>query len=112
MSASPPDLALSACKCQLDVAMKVAEALVEGAQKAREIQLEAGVDAHAWLEANRNALAGITAPAELFALQSRWLTEDLAKVAQYWSRLAANARDTQGRVMQAFVEGWTLAAPT
>jgi hypothetical protein len=110
MSSNPTDFALSAWKCQLDTVMKVAEAIVEGAEKAREIQLAAGVDAHAWLEANRKALAGVTSPQELLVLQSRLLTQDLAKVTQYWSRLGANARDTQGRVVQAFIDGSTLAA--
>jgi hypothetical protein len=81
MSSSPDDFALSAClsacKCQLDAAMRVAEAIVEGAEHAREIQLQAGVDAHAWLEANRKSLAAVGSPAELFALQAfiykQWL---------------------------------------
>lgn len=110
MSANPAALVLDAWKRQCDTAMKVTEAIIEGAEKAREIQLEAGVDAHAWLEANRKALAAVPSAAELLAMQSRFVTEDLGKVAQYWSRLAANARDTQARVLQILAEA-PLAAP-
>lgn len=95
MSFNPTETALNAWKRQIDSALRIAEAFVEGAEKAREIQLGAAVDAHAWLEANRKALAGELGPAELIALQSRLATDNLTKMGEYWSRLAANARDTQ-----------------
>lgn len=111
MPANPADLILDAWKRQLDTAMKVTEAMVEGGERAREIQLEAAVDAHAWLEANRKALAAAPSAAELLAMQSRFVTEDLGKAAQYWSRLGANARDTQARILQILAEA-PLGAPS
>lgn len=98
MSANPAEFGLTAWKRQMDVALQVAEVMVEGAETAREIQLAAGVDAHAWLEASRKALADAPGVTEVAALESRLATENLGKVAQYWARLAANARDTQTRI--------------
>ena len=104
MSASPAEVGLGAWKRQMDVALQVAEAMVEGAEKAREIQLAAGVDAHAWLEASRKALAEAPGMTEIAALESRLATENLGKVAQYWVRLAANARDTQTGIFKLLLE--------
>lgn len=108
MPAFNPTDTLEAWKRQIDTALKIAEAFVEGAERAREIQLSAAVDAHAWLEANRKALAGELGPAELIALQSRLATENLGKMAEYWSRLAANARDAQARIMAILTDGTLL----
>ena len=108
---NPTDTALAAWKRQIDTALKIAEAFVEGAERAREIQLSAAVDAHAWLEANRKALAGELGPAELIALQSRLATENLGKMAEYWSRLAANARDTHARIVSILTDGTLLPQP-
>jgi len=105
---NPSDTALEMWKRQIDTALRIAEAFVEGAEKAREIQLGAAVEAHAWLEANRKALAGNPGPTELIALQSRLATENLGKMAEYWSRLAANARDTQARIVAILTEGTAL----
>ena len=107
---NPADTALQAWKRQIDTALRIAEALVEGAEGAREIQLRAAVEAHAWLEANRKALAGELGPTELVALQSRLATENLGKMAEYWSRLGANARDTQARIVGIVTEGSALTA--
>jgi hypothetical protein len=104
MPANPAEVGLGAWKRQMDVALQVAEAMVEGAEKTREIQLAAGVDAHAWLEASRKALADAPGLTEIAALESRLATENLGKIAQYWARLAANVRDTQTRVFKLLVD--------
>ena len=109
---NPTDKALKAWKQQIDTALRIAEAFVEGAERAREIQLGAAVDAHAWLEANRKALAGELGPTEIVALQSRLASDNLAKMAEYWSRLAANARDTQARVVAVLTEGAAVVPAT
>jgi len=111
MSFSPTDSAVAAWKRQIDLSLKIAEAFVEGAEKAREIQLGAAVEAHAWLEANRKALEGATNAAELVALQSKLATDNLTKMAEYWNRLAANARDTQARIFALLAESAPLAQP-
>lgn len=105
MSFDPTGSALEAWKRQIDTALRIAEAFAEGAERARQIQLGAAVEAPAWLEANRKALAGELSPTELMALQSRLATDNLSKMADYWNRLATNARDTQARIVAILTEG-------
>ena len=105
---NPTDTALNAWKRQIDTGLRIAEAFVEGAERTREIQLGAAVDAHAWLEASRKALAGEIGPTELVALQSRLATDNLVKMGDYWNRLVANARDTQARIVKILTEGTQL----
>ena len=109
MTSLPTDAAMAAWKQQFDVAFQVAEAIVEGTEKAREIQLAAAADTRAWLEAARKSFSAASG-AELPALQARLANENLAKIAQYWSQLAANARNTQVRITELLVRT-TAAAP-
>jgi len=95
----PTDAAFTAYKRQLDIALEIAEAVVEAAEKAREIQLAAAVDAHAALEATRKSLEGASTLPELVELQSRLATGNLGKSLAYWGALAGNARDTQARIL-------------
>ncbi len=92
------DAAVTACKRQLEVALEIAEALVEAAEKAREIQLAAAVDAHAALEATRKSLEGASTLPQLADAQMRFMTGNLGKVVGYWASLAGNARDAQLRI--------------
>ena len=98
MPTLPIDAAFTAYKRQLDVALGVAEAIVEAAEKAREIQLAAAVDAHAALEATRKSLDTAKTLPDLVEAQSRFLTGNAGKVFAYWGALAGNVRDTQMRV--------------
>ena len=68
MTAQPAEAVLAACKRQIDVALQITEAMVEAAEKAREIQLAAAVDAHAALEATRQSLQTASTLPELFEL--------------------------------------------
>lgn len=109
----PTDAAFTAYKRQLDAALGVAEAIVEAAEKAREIQLAAAVDAHAALEATRQSLDAAKTLPELVEAQSRLLTGNAGKVFAYWGALAANVRDTQVRIATILAGGvpGTFAAP-
>ena len=110
-AASPIEFGMNAWKRQMDITLQIAEALVEGAERAREIQLAAGVDAHALLEAARKAIADAQGPTDFAAAESRLLTDNLGKVAGYWAQLAANARDTQGRIFKLMLDGSPVVAP-
>ena len=106
---SAAELGMNAWKHQIDVTLQIAEALVESAEKAREIQLAAGVDAHALLEAARKVIADAQGPTDLAAAESKLVTENLGKIADYWAQLAVNARDTQGRIFKLMLDGSPLA---
>ena len=98
MPAQPTEAVLAACKRQIDIALQITEALVEGAEKAREIQLAAAVDAHAALEATRKSLESAATLPELVELQSRLATENLGKMLGYWTSLAGTASEMQSRI--------------
>lgn len=100
MPAQPSEAVLAACKRQIDIALSITEALVEGAEKAREIQLAAAVDAHAALDATRKSLASAATLPELVELQSRLATENLGKMLDYWTSLAGTAREMQTRIAE------------
>lgn len=98
MPAQSTDTALAAGKRQLDVALQITEALVEAAEKAREIQLAAALEAHAALEATRKSLESATTLPELAEAQMRLATGNFGSAMAYWSSLAGNAHDTQLRI--------------
>ena len=104
MTPVPMDAAVAAWKRQLDVGFELAEAIVESVEKAREIQRAAAEDTRTWLEAARKSCAAAS-PDEFAALQTRLANENLGKIAEYWSRLAANARDTQARMAGVLARG-------
>ena len=98
MPSLPTDFAFSAWKRQVNVSLEIAEAIVEAAEKAREIQLAAAVDAHAALEATRKSLEAATTPAELLDAHVRLFTGNVGEMIAYWASLAGNARDAQVRI--------------
>ena len=107
----PTDFFFTAWKRQANVSLEIAEAIVEAAEKAREIQLAAAVDAHAALEATRKSLEGATNPAEFFDAQMRLATGNVGKMIAYWASLAGNARDAQMRIASVLAGGAQGALP-
>lgn len=106
----PSQAALAACKRPIEVALEIAETVVEATEKACEIQLAAAVDAHAALEATRKSLESATSLPELVEAQMRLATGNLGSAFAYWSSLAGNARDLQMRV--ATILGTAPAVPS
>src|SRR5690242_13612481 len=100
MNIQPMDLGLSAVKRQMDIALQMTEVLIEAAEKTREIQLAAAVEAHAALDATRKSLQSASTLPELLELQSRLATENLGKMLNYWSSLAGTAGEMQSRIAE------------
>jgi hypothetical protein len=99
MTPVPTEAIVAAWKRQVDFVLQLAETCVQGVQTAWEIQRDAAIEAQASLKAARSTVAA-AAPADLVALEMRLANENIAKIAQYWGALAANARDTQGRILK------------
>ena len=110
MPANPAEIGIAAWKRQVDVALQVMQAVVEGAEKAREIQHAAASDTRAWLQQVRSALETAAGPADLAALQGQFMAQNLSRAAAYWSGLAANSRDAQARILAIVMDG-TRGAP-
>ena len=91
-------------KKQLDVAMRVTEAIIEGSTRMHEVQIEAATEAHADAVATQRSLASATSPAELLRIQTEWLTANQRKSMEYWRHLYEAASETNARVVKCIGE--------
>jgi phasin family protein len=98
MSTQPEVFLVQAWKQQLDTGLRLIETVIEGAEKLRESQLEAAVEAHADAEATRKAIAAATDPAEIFRLQNEWMNANVRKCAAYWRSLYEVIAETDTEV--------------
>jgi len=99
-----PAQAAQAWKAQLDTALKLVEALTEGAMKMHETQLEAATDAHANAEATRQSAAGAAGPAELAKIGSQWMQHNAEHAAAYWRALFEAALETNASLLKCLGE--------
>jgi phasin family protein len=99
----PSDLLMQAWKQQLDGCLRAFEALVEGANKLSQLQLEAAVGVHADLEATRQAMAAAGDPARVVELQTQCARANAEKCAAYWRRFYELGAQTQARLAQCMV---------
>lgn len=103
--AEPTDKTLLASwKRQLDAAMRLTEAVIEGSERMREVQLEAAAEAHADAVATQKALAAAQSPQELLRIQAEWLAENQRKSMQYWKSLYEAAAETNAQMMKCLGE--------
>jgi phasin family protein len=90
---------MDAWKRQLDAAMRITEAIVEGSTRMHEVQIEAATEAHADAVATQKALAAAGNPAELLRIQTEWLAANQRKAMEYWRGLYEAAAATNAQVM-------------
>jgi hypothetical protein len=96
MTARPEDWAIAMWKQQIGRNLRLLEAMADQSRKLRERQLAAAVETHASAVATRESLAKVTEAAELWRLQSEWLSASLQAWAAYWRLLYEVAAETQG----------------
>lgn len=96
--------ALEAWKRQFDVALRLVEAMTEGAAKMHETQLEAAADAHANAVATQKSAAGVADPVELTRIQSQWAMHNMEHAAAYWRALFEAALETNSTVVKCLCE--------
>jgi phasin family protein len=108
--ATTDDFLVQAWKQQLDTGLRVIEALVEGATKLREMQLEAAARAHADLEATRKSIAAATDVTRLLELQTEWARANAQRCAEYWRGLYDVAARTQADIAGSVVPRVPAAA--
>jgi phasin family protein len=90
----PDDFLMQAWKQQLDAGLRLAEAILEGATKMREAQLEAATEAHADALATQKAIAGAADAQELLRLQAQWASSSLQQSMAYWRAMQETAMET------------------
>jgi len=99
MQATTDNTMLDAWKAQLDTALRVTEAIIEGSTRMHEVQIEAATEAHADAVATQKSLARAHNPAELLRIQTEWLAANQRKSMEYWRHLAETAAETNAQVM-------------
>jgi len=111
MMATPDDLAIKACKRQLETAVSVIEAITEGSKKMREAQLKAAAEAHASAEALHKRIAGAGDAQELWRIHSEWTSASLGKALAYWSELYEIALATQSSIVKCLTQQALFSGP-
>ena len=84
---------------QLAMATESASAMFRGSEAMRKIQQAAAHQASARHQAAEQKLHGDCTPADLMAIQSALLRDDMQEAAQYWQQLTAAALQTQFEMM-------------
>jgi phasin family protein len=87
-----------AWKRQCDAGLRAIEAMIEGATKIHQTQLQAAAEAHASAEATRTALAAATDPAQVFRLQTEWARANAQKSFAYWRSMAQAVVETDAEL--------------
>jgi len=90
---------MQAWKSQLDTAMRVTEAIIEGSTRMHEVQMEAAAEAHADCVATQKSLAAAHSPSALLRIQTEWLAANQRKSTEYWRHLVEAAAETQAQVV-------------
>jgi phasin family protein len=98
MKPQPQEFLVQAWKQQLDVVLRLVEAMTEGATKLREMQIEAATDAHADAVATRKSIAAAAGADELLKLQVAWGRAHAEKCAAYWRAFYELTAQTQGEL--------------
>jgi len=98
-------------KRQLDVGLNVMEAVVEGAVRMRECQLEAAAQSHADLEATRKAIAAAPDFPALLKLQADWARANAERSLAYWRSLYQCVADTDAAVVKCSCAGAATPLP-
>jgi phasin family protein len=99
MEANLDSTVMQTWKVQLDMAMRVTEAIIEGSTRMHEVQIEAATDAHADAVATQRSLAAAQSPADLLRIQTEWLAANQRKSLAYWRHLYEAAADTHAQLM-------------
>jgi phasin family protein len=104
MELATDNAVLDAWKRQLDTALRVTEAIIEGSTRMHEVQIEAATDAHADAVATQKALADALDAAQLLRIQTEWFVANQRKSMEYWKGLYEAAADTNAKLMSCLRE--------
>lgn len=111
MNATPNEFVTNACKGNVDCGLRVVEALVEGATRIHELQLEAATEAHAGAVATQKCVAQTTDPVKIVQLYSEWMLANAQKSAAYWQSIGQAMMETNAAILKSLGDGAGNAAP-
>lgn len=104
MATTTDNAMMDAWKQQLDAAMRMTEAIIEGSTRVHEVQLEAATEAHADAVATQKSLAAARSPAEMLRIQAEWLAANQKKSMEYWRQLYEAAAATHAELLSCLRE--------
>lgn len=110
MNARPDEVLVQSWKQQLDRGMRAVEAVIEGATRLHEVQLEAATVAHADTVATHKALAEAKNAGDLFRLQAEWTRRNAEKSLRYWRDVSECAMQCGAEVAKCLGAGNPLTA--
>jgi phasin family protein len=100
MTSKPQDFLMQAWKKQLDAGLGMIEAVIEGATKIHDTQLQAAAQAHGDAEATRKAIAAATDLSQIFKLQTEWARANAQKSLVYWRSMVETVGETDAELVK------------
>jgi phasin family protein len=111
MTSRPEDFLMQAWKKQLDAGLRMMEAIIEGATKVHEAQLQAAAQAHADAEATRKAIAAATDLSQILKLQTEWARANAQKSLAYWRSMVETVGQTDAELVKCACSQAPVALP-
>ncbi len=102
MNGRPDEFLMQAWKRQLDSGLGAVEAVIEGATRLHEVQLEAATEAHADAVATHKAIAEAKDAGDLFRLQADWTRRNAEKSLRYWRDVSECAMQCGAHVARCY----------
>jgi hypothetical protein len=91
---------LSNWKHQMDTALRLIDAAVQGTLEMRSSQLAAAMETHARdLDAERSVI-GAKSASDLMAIQMNWMTGNLERSMAYWNQMFQAAADANSKLVE------------
>lgn len=103
------DLYAQTSKQQFLSAMQIVDALAEGSQSMRGLQLDAAKKARDNAVSARDKALEAQGPAELVTIGSAWLMRNAEDSASYWSGLYTATLNTNGNLWRCLLDGMSSA---
>ncbi len=91
---------VEAFKHNMEVALRVASATFEGAERMREIQLAAAKSAHTKAADLQKTVTRAGSPNDLWAVEQRMLLDNIQEALTYWNELLAATSQTNAAIAQ------------
>jgi hypothetical protein len=91
---------MDAVRANMEVALRIAKATFEGAERMREIQLAAAKTAHAKAESMQRAVRRGSSPTDLWGMEQHALLENIQQAMAYWNELLSAAAQTNAAIAQ------------
>lgn len=91
-------------KHQMDTALRLVDAAVQGSLEMRSSQLAAAMETHARDLDTEQSVIGAKSAADLLAIQLTWMTGNLERSIAYWNQMLQAATDANSKLVECLRE--------